>query len=64
MNLVDEIDELMVGYSSAIESDITRINKTRKFKCGFCSITFKYQTILIDHVYTQEIFSDLSHRKP
>ena len=64
MNLIDEIEDLMVGYSSAIESDLTRINKTRKFKCGFCYTTYKYQTTLIDHVYTQEIFSDFNHRKP
>ena len=56
MTLIDEIDEVMVEYSFAMETSYSRSSKSRKFKCGFCSRTYKYHTILADHVYHKEIF--------
>ena len=60
MNLADEIDQLMVEYSFAMESSSARSSKSRKFKCGFCFRTYKYYTILADHVYSKEIFIEFS----
>ena len=57
MSLIDQIEELMVEYHFAIESSTAR--SSRKFKCGFCSTTYKYHTSLIDHVYSEEIFTNL-----
>ena len=60
MSLADEVEQLMVEYSHAVDMTLgcTSNSKYRRLKCGFCYRTYKYHAVLTNHVFSNEIFKD------
>ena len=58
MSLADEVEQLMVEYSLAVDMAMgsTSNSKCRRLKCGFCCRTYKYHAVFTNHVYSNEIF--------
>ena len=57
MNLTDEIEQMMLEYSIAIEITMGSNSNSRRrnLKCGFCTRTYKYDILLVNHIYSKEI---------
>ena len=56
MNSADEIEQMMVEYSIAIDMSLGGDSNSRRrmFKCGFCTRTYKYHTILENHIFSKD----------
>jgi len=56
MNLADEIEQMMIEYSLAIDMGNNSNSRRRNLKCEFCTRTFKYHILLKKHIYSKEVF--------
>ena len=61
MNSADEIQQMMVEYSIAIDMSLGHDSDSRRrmLKCGFCTRTYKYHIILENHIFSKDNFKTL-----
>ena len=65
MNSADEIQQMMVEYSIAIDMSLGHDSNSRRrmLKCGFCTRTYKYHTILENHIFSKDNFKTFFYLK-